>query len=470
MKWTSQQDVVLRDCARWVADPRGEQIKTVFGYAGTGKTTLARELVQSSRAGWIFAAFTGKAALVMRQRGCVGARTIHSLIYRPAGEKNTNGRRILELEKKLLEACTAEKRAIAEADPGPTHEAPSVEEKTGGQGVDFKKLGDEMRRKRVARQDAKVIEATAEISRVELELERARRENKSQPAYSLWDESPLRDAPGVVLDECSMVDEEVGADLISFGKKILVLGDPAQLPPVGAGGYFTERKPDHMLTEVHRQARDSGVLDLATYVREGGDVMARAADRWCREDCEVVFAGTNTDRLRARVLAADQVILGTNKKRHAFNARHRELLGRTTLFPEIGDKVICLRNDRDMGLLNGSMWRVRDSSHDPDKKMVGMEIVADGSLDPDAEESVAVRCWDHHFVGRESALQEMGWSRRHEQEFDHAYAITCHKSQGSQWDDVVVFDESRTFKGADMQRRWLYTAVTRAAKQLMVVV
>lgn len=460
--WTPQQDVVLRDCTRWVSAKRGEQVMYVAGFAGTGKSTLAKELVESSKRGWLYAAYSGKAALVMRQKGCHGARTIHSLIYRPAGERNSNSLRIVELEKKLQAAQSAEAAAIAAADPGPQYVAPDAP----GPGLDFKKFSDRKRREMLARQSTEVMAATAEVMRLEKELESAKRDNKSQPAYQLWDESPMRDVDGVVIDECSMVDEQIGADLLSFGKKILVLGDPEQLPPVGGGGFFTSRKPDHMLTEVHRQARDSGILDLATYVREGGDVMSRAADRWRRDDCDIMMRG-DAPGLKDRVLEADQVIVGLNRTRHAFNARHRELLGRATPWPEADDKVICLRNDREMGLLNGGMWRVCEAVRNEDSQTVGMVLREDGEED---RERTAVSCWEHHFVGRESALEEKGWARRHEQEFDYGFCVTTHKSQGSQWNDVIVFDESRSFKGSDMQRKWLYTAITRAAKRLTVVV
>ena len=57
-----------------------------------------------------------------------------------------------------------------------------------------------------------------------------------------------------------MVDEDLGRDLLSFGKPVLVLGDPAQLPPVKGGGFFTEAEPDVMLTEVHRQAADNPII------------------------------------------------------------------------------------------------------------------------------------------------------------------------------------------------------------------
>ena len=63
---------------------------------------------------------------------------------------------------------------------------------------------------------------------------------------------------------------------------------------------------------------------------------------------------------------------------------------------------------------------------------------------------------------------EIPWAtRKRYDEFDYGYALTVHKAQGSQWDEVVLFDESFAFK--EMRQRWLYTAVTRAAERLTVV-
>ena len=87
-----------------------------------------------------------------------------------------------------------------------------------------------------------------------------------------------------MIDECSMVDAELGRDLMSFDVPVLVLGDPAQLPPIQGGGFFTEAEPDAMLTEVHRQAQDDPIVRLSMEVREGAVSRARRATarpRWC---------------------------------------------------------------------------------------------------------------------------------------------------------------------------------------------
>ena len=103
---------------------------------------------------------------------------------------------------------------------------------------------------------------------------RARDTDTEEPSFVLNEESPAAKASLIIIDECSMVDADLGRDLLSFGKPVLVLGDPAQLPPVKGGGFFTEAEPDVMLTEVHRQAADNPIIRLSMTVREGGRLAA----------------------------------------------------------------------------------------------------------------------------------------------------------------------------------------------------
>jgi predicted alpha/beta-fold hydrolase len=94
MQWSPQQDVALLGVKAWLLDPSGPQVFRLFGWAGTGKSTLAVHLAQDA-GNVVYAAFTGKAALVMRKRGCAGARTIHSLIYKLIDEQGGEPRFVL---------------------------------------------------------------------------------------------------------------------------------------------------------------------------------------------------------------------------------------------------------------------------------------------------------------------------------------------------------------------------------------
>ena len=84
--FSPHQDDALKAVADWLKAKPGRsgtpQVFRLFGFAGTGKTTLARHIAEGVDGEVKFAAFTGKAALVMRNKGCDNASTIHSLIYR----------------------------------------------------------------------------------------------------------------------------------------------------------------------------------------------------------------------------------------------------------------------------------------------------------------------------------------------------------------------------------------------------
>jgi exodeoxyribonuclease-5 len=223
--FSPHQDDALKAVSAWLKSKPGRngtaQVFRLFGYAGTGKTTLARHIADGVDGEVKYAAFTGKAAAVMRGKGCHGATTIHSLIYR------------------------------------------------------------------------------------------ARESGEEIPSFDLYDEAPASKADLIIIDECSMVDAELGRDLLSFGVPVLVLGDPAQLPPIqtgaNAGGFFTEAEPDVMLTEVHRQAQDNPIVRLSMDIRAGEPLEPGRYG-----ETEVV---RKADLDPQRVLDADQVLVGRNNTR-----------------------------------------------------------------------------------------------------------------------------------------------------------
>jgi exodeoxyribonuclease-5 len=251
-----------------------------------------------------------------------------------------------------------------------------------------------------------------------------------------------------------MVDAELGRDLMSFGVPLLVLGDPAQLPPIQGGGFFTEAEPDAMLTEVHRQAQDDPIVRLSMDIRAGNRLS------------EGQYGGTQVVRRDdldpQRVIAADQVLVGRNATRRRYNMRMREHRGFTGALPTAGDKLVCLRNNRRKGLFNGSLWVVKERPS-ARRQILGMRLRPE---DSPGERTVKVSVRPECFTG---GIEQVEWEKRKRyDEFDYGYVLTVHKAQGSQWDDVVLFDESFAFP--DSRARWLYTGVTRAAKRLTVVV
>ena len=230
MDWTAQQDKALVKVGKWLKS-KDQQVFRLFGYAGTGKTTLAHSLASDVSGNVLFGAYTGKAVHVLQEKGCEEAQTIHSMLYHAQEKSREELRRH---EHRLVEIIT---------EINAEHKDKTEEE--------IKSF----------------IDNNSEITIIRSEME-AERKRLAQPAFTLNQFSPVKDAGLVVIDECSMVDDRMGQDLLSFGTKVLVLGDPAQLPPVRGSGFFTDTEtPDVMLTEIHRQAKDNPIIAMATKVR-----------------------------------------------------------------------------------------------------------------------------------------------------------------------------------------------------------
>lgn len=414
--WSPQQDKALVRVSNWLKNPGDKQLFRLFGYAGTGKTTLAKHLAQGVDGHVIFAAFTGKAASVLRRSGAGDAQTLHSLVYNP---KERSKERYLELKDELeeVEQMIHEDRLEAQGDPS------------------YKPRRDLMDR----------------ITKLQAAIKVEERNNQ-RPGFSLNPESKLRDAKLLVVDECSMVDEEMAMDIMSFGKPVLVLGDPGQLPPVRGTGYFTDAQPDVMLTEIHRQARDNPIVELATRVRNGERLRVGEYG-----DSAVIHRATPE-----LALAADQILVGRNRTRLSTNHRVRDLKEYSHAdFPLTGEKLVCLRNDKDHGLLNGTL-HISASDSEEIGGFVNLRIRPDDA--PEAE-PLLIPAHPQHFNGDPD---EIGyWERREAQEFTFGYALTVHKSQGSQWGRVLIINEAGTF--GDSAQKWLYTAITRAQDAVTVV-
>ncbi len=421
MKWSDQQEDALKKVAEWLASG-DQQIFRLFGYAGCGKTTLAKEFGDNVDGRVLYGAPTGKAAYVLRQKDCSNASTVHSMIYHT---KDKGRAALKEMEQQLaelrMELRLELSSELAPDDPAvPSLMQDQIEEHRG-----------------VLRLKTLINDERAALSR---------------PLFTLNRESAVADAALVVIDEWSMVDGRLGEDLCSFGTKILALGDPAQLPPVADGGYFTDSAPpDVMLTEIHRQALGSPIIAMATRVRN-----EEPLELGTYGESLVLDQGKIDPTFAQR---ADQILVGRNKTRHSSNRRMRSLLGHTEPLPVPEDRLVCLRNNHEVGLLNGAIWEATDVGQLGDERMCLTIRPEDGG------EELMVEAHTHHFLGLEGSLA--WYERKDAEEFDYGYALTVHKAQGSQWDDVLLFDESWCFRKD--RWRWLYTGITRAAKRIVVV-
>lgn len=353
---------------------------TIVGYAGTGKTTLVKFIVdelQLKDVDVVYIAYTGKAALVLRNKGCTNAMTAHRLLYK--SEEQPDGT-FIHIPKKKLDKY-----------------------------------------------------------------------------YSL-----------IVCDEASMLPQEMIDLLLSHNIHVLFLGDNAQLPPI-EGKQTILDNPDVFLTEITRQALDNPIIKLSMDVRDG-TALKYGGDKQCR----VMPSNKVTDPL---LIGADQIIVGKNATRHRMNTYMRKLKwgDQYSSDPLDGDKCICLKNNwNKVGsngdpLINGQIGRLQNiyiMKMPPYDKVIIADFVSDdGGVYEDLLIDYQLMVEGKPTVNKENWTKFVGAPKL--LEFAYAYAITCHKSQGSEFNRVILFEE--WLGDYEQHKKWLYTGITRAAKQLVVV-
>ena len=378
MQLTKKQEEGLKIA---VTRYKNQQPYTVIaGYAGTGKTTLARYIVEAlgvHETQVANIAYTGKASLVLKNKGLPNCMTAHKLLYfsreLPNGEFEFKPRKCLEYDFKLI-----------------------------------------------------------------------------------------------IVDEVSMLPEDMWLLLLSHKVHVIALGDPEQLPPVDGVSTILDN-PHVFLDEIVRQALDNPIIKLSMDIREGKPL---------------IYGGPREARImpyekvsKGLLLGADIVICGVNRTRHALNQKMRELKWGDAYKdnPMNGDKVLCLKNqwttlsDTEDSLINGAIGTLNNIQFSDDKKL-GTKMTADFLSDTNGLFSKLNMDYKLITTG-ESTVNQYNYrnftKRERPMEFSYGYAITCHKSEGSEYEKVLVYDEP--FGDADMKRRWRYTAVTRATKQLVVI-
>lgn len=268
---------------------------------------------------------------------------------------------------------------------------------------------------------------------------------KTTTIKTKWIRVPIIEADLVIVDESSMLNQSMVEDVESLTSKILYVGDHGQLEPIGDDPRIM-RDPDIRLEQIHRQAAKSGIVQLAHHMRRGGSPQS-----WEGEYSDARVVGI--EKLTPITLSRYDIILcGYNKTRKAVNAALRGHRGFTGPLPQIGERLICLQNDSDLGVFNGLLVTVvgeRKSFEYPRYDLV----------DDAGNEYLDIQVHPEQFA-EEKKLEYM---TKGIGLFDYGYCLTVHKAQGSEWDSVAVIEQLA--RGWD-PARWRYTAATRAAKRL----
>ena len=286
----------------------------------------------------------------------------------------------------------------------------------------------------------------------------------------------------VVVDEVSMLPKPMWEQLLSHGVYILATGDPGQLPPVDKDmDNHVLDTPHVFLDEIMRQAQDSEIIRLSMWIREGKPLSSFPVEG------KQVQIFTRNDVVTGMFDWADQILVATNAKRNEINKYVREYKGFDEE-PCIGDKVISLHNhwnylsnSETWALTNGCIGTLSDFyrlahyapryiSKEPIEVMYSTIQLEDGDQFAGTPiDYKALTTGEPALDGHQSYLLRKNKSTIDPPfDFAYAYAITCHKAQGSEWDKVLVFEERFPFDKEE-HKKWLYTAVTRAKDKVVIV-
>lgn len=417
-------------------------VTSIGGLAGTGKTTIMRELDLLVRGEAVMGTPTHKAAGVLRKK--VGekqrerVRTYHSLTYvmTPNFRCSTTNRLVSAIQDK----CTCVK-------PDGECECP----------LSFLPCG------AGAQHECRITQELKAERRVHL--------------------GGHRDL--VIIDEASMLNLEQINDIRQFGVPVLLVGDHGQLPPIKGAMNPWIKDPKILLTEVHRQGADSGILQAAYDVRSNGR-MTRAFYGGPKPDvARYPYSSTVASDLLLRFRPGPQgaLITYTNRLRARLNrVYHQKLVGGSDPVAP-GDQVVALGGlpyeaarvvmDTNGPRATGEFLKVHNGMTGTVLKTSVRGVVTEltVALDdhplakPDQPVVILSGATPTAQYGADEALPFNSPLRpKGTHLWDLAYALTAHKAQGSEWPHVVIADQ-----GPREYNRWMYTALTRAQKAAIVV-
>ena len=372
----------------------GEKYTVIAGYAGTGKSTLVRYIIDAlniEEDRVCHCAFTGKAAEVLKKKGNKNVATLHRLLY----------------------------------------------------------------------------------------------EHIPRPAGGFFRKpKPFIDYDVIVVDEVSMAPKSLMELLFKHQVYVICLGDPFQLPPIDKDedNHLLDN-PHIFLDEIMRQEEDSEIIQLTMKIRNQEPI-----DYFNGNEVKIIpYSDLNTGVLQW----GDQILTATNAKRQAINNQMRALQGRTGE-PVDGDKIICLRNywedsslngdaliNGTIGILQNSFQTWREIPRFVQSDIRKFDVLVGDLVVPETNDVYQMTEMDRQMIitGEKCCDWRLSYKLGKvrpkygeivPKEFTYAYAITTHKSQGSEWPKVVVLEEKFPFDKTE-HARWLYTACTRSSEKLVLV-
>lgn len=457
-----QQKAAVDDIVRWFMAGRFDEPYILQGYAGTGKTTLIRILLDRLRVALSRVALcapTNRAAKVLANKTGLYTQTVHKLIYVTVSEEINFQRERLRIWDEAMSFNQLGDALIVQSGQDLRSEYQNLLAQDG-MAFDEKEFAAFCAERQETILKFEGVELPADPLEQGKIFEKIRKEkielHKKNIRDLMAEDLPVRKKEPmeviekyslIMVDETSMVNEIQGRDIMSFKLPTIMVGDPFQLPPVKAKAYWHDKKPQTVLTRIERQKGIGAGIPLAgEKLRRGGEISRN-------ESLAIHGRNTLTDE---QWLKTDQVICGTHKTRERLCRFIRGKMGHETAHPQAGERVVAVYNDKKRGIMNGELYTVKRS-----------EVIRNGSVarlaieDPYGRVIEPVDVWLKGLGGRsftdflDDQYGKFWWG----------YAITCHQSQGSEWKNIIVCDD---WPG-DGHDRWLYTAITRAAEKCDLV-
>jgi exodeoxyribonuclease-5 len=252
----------------------------------------------------------------------------------------------------------------------------------------------------------------------------------------------------IIIDEAQILSKQYYDDLLSFPHiRIIAIGDHGQLQAIGGDTIDLMYNPRIKLEEPRRQALGSNILQFAHALRTGKPI------RFGK--CPGVMIAPRSAFWKDVVDPnCDKIIVGFNRTRHGVNKVVRNARGYLGSVPNVGEKVTCLYNHRDIGLFNGQHFIVNSIQPEGDE-LLRMILDDNGAI----YNVIAVK----DQFGRDKI--DLSYSTRFYRDgyrdvvfLDFAYASTAHKAMGSEYSRGKVLEECH--RDTDV-KRWSYTAATR---------
>lgn len=288
----------------------------------------------------------------------------------------------------------------------------------------------------------------------------------------------------VVVDEVSMVSNDMLNHLMILENNpyLIFLGDPYQLPPIETKDKNALLQVPHVfLDEIMRQAQESDIIKVSMDIREG-----KKLKPFLGKDIRIY---SKKDFDENMLEWADQILVATHNQRREINDLVRSRMGRGPE-PEIGDKIISGKNNWEklsqMGesLVNGTIAYL--GPHITSTFIKPPHYVKHKDIVPVFAGEITLDTGDvmkDMIISKEEIVTgnpvfdfqdqyQMGKRKRDMYKipsfFEYGYAITVHRAQGSQWDNVLIFEDRFPFSREE-HNRWLYSAVTRGAEKVVVI-